>query len=373
LLSEQEIEWNVQTPGHLKLERTACPPVGKDISLVFTQPLIHAWHRANAPDPMKKIKFVPMIVPPIKGIWRLGADNSELVFVKDPSVQWDNSTLYDISLGDDCVSQWGTPLTGNRGTRFETAKVRITNFFPKSGIHSPRCKMLIAFDQHIDAMEVAKVVQVKSDGSKKPFSLEVLKPADYKDDPALKDFLATAHAEEGKFLVVRTELPLPYEGNVSVKIGPQIPSAEGPLKSDDSAEYFFVVIPPFLVKDYVSHADGVQPGPRQRIVFFFNHPLVPPNKTKLVRSKPICIAACGEFNLVCISHGHLQSPRSPTVKVSGSLCRMELCTISTAWSTLPRRTGTALQNIPLRSQRMLNLSTERLYTGLRSTRSSRQL
>jgi hypothetical protein len=138
----------------------------------------------------------------------------------------------------------------------------------------------LAFDQLIDLAEVAQVVTI-SIGKTKRYSSVVVCPPDRvgRDHPFLKQFIK--NAQDGKWIAFTCSRPLPYDCKVTVSVGPNIPSKEGPLRQPAEEVFTFTTVPVFGVADF--RADIVS----RTVDVIFNQPIVNEGQTiaDLVRFK----------------------------------------------------------------------------------------
>lgn len=131
---------------------------------------------------------------------------------------------------------------------FSTPVVKILHTLPSgrresSRDHATNALIVVVFDQLVDAEAVLKTVKMLKKKSVLPSRFatpEEIKQAGM--TALLKDY------SEGQFIVFTSTKQLPYNTKITVKIGPGLISKEGPAKSTDEKEFWFVTCENLKVK-----------------------------------------------------------------------------------------------------------------------------
>ncbi len=175
--------------------------------------------------------------------------NSNVTLIFTPSDPWSRSTTYCIKVPAGVSSIYQEILAKDSIFEFSTPTIQALQPCPVNNIHLPlptNCILMIKFDQAIDTEEVLKTIKFRVGGLKTGSLVPVYMPARVvKEYDNQFKMLAAQH--EGKCIVFTPLRPFPNNEEVTVTVGPGIPSAEGPLKSAEKYQFAFVTVQKFVV------------------------------------------------------------------------------------------------------------------------------
>lgn len=214
------------------------------LQVTFNQPMIFLGtiEQLSAED-------VPVtITPQLTGEWKwLGTKTLTFEYKGesgDPAVdRFPMATEYTVEIPEGTTSAIGGVLKEAVRWTFLTppASVRIT--YPGAGPQSRDPLMFVGFDQLIDPEAVLNTITVVANGS--PVDVRLAAPEEVAADPRVTDL--TKQAGEGRWLAFRAVEELPSDATINVNIGPNTPSAEGPLVTDRVQSFSFQTYGPLRI------------------------------------------------------------------------------------------------------------------------------
>ncbi len=218
-------------------------PVAPFISITFNQPMV----------PVTTLKDLGMldvpvkVVPELTGTWRwLGTKT--LTFNYDSGLidRLPKSTQYTVTVPAGTRSQSGGTLESAVEWTFTTPPVKITSKYPE-GISQPQNPLVyVAFDQRVDPAAILKVTNLTAGGN--PVGIRLSTEADWKNNPVIS--ARVKNSLEGRWIVFQPEKNLPLDTTISVSVGPNTPSAEGPLTSSEVQTFSFRTYAPLKVEEH---------------------------------------------------------------------------------------------------------------------------
>lgn len=241
---EAQVTPNQVTTGPLQVLRYA--PEGEIsiapfISVTFNQPMVPVGTLADLANQAVPVK----IEPELPGTWRwLGVKT--LTFQYDSTLidRLPQATRYTVTVPSGIKSVNGAVLESTVSWSFTTPAPKVLQTYPDSYESQPlEPVFFVSFDQRIDPDAVLKTIKVFA-GSQQA-SLVLANESDLKKDPRAEQL--TKSAQEGRWLAFRATRPFPQETTISVTIGPETPSAEGPLTTSDAQSYSFSTYAPLKI------------------------------------------------------------------------------------------------------------------------------
>ncbi len=236
------------------------------ISVTFNQPMVPLTTLAQLSD-----KDVPVkIDPPLEGTWRwLGTRTLTFEYDSTQIDRLPKATTYRVSVPAGTKSVNGGALAKAVEWSFTTPPPTVVNAYPNS-IPQPRDPLFfVAFDQRIDPAAVLKTVRVTA-GSRN-VGLKLASEADIQADKQVASMVK--NALEGRWLAFKAQEPLPADTGVSVTVGPNTPSAEGPLTSAEPYSYSFNTYAPLRIEDHGCYWNDQKCVPLTPMFIRFNNPL----------------------------------------------------------------------------------------------------
>jgi alpha-2-macroglobulin len=213
------------------------------ISVTFNQPMVElatleALAAAGVPVTME---------PQLPGTWRwLGTKTLTFEYESDLIDRLPKATEYTITIPAGTRSAAGNVLSETVSWSFTTPPPKIVSQFPLD-IPQPRDPLFfIAFDQRIDPAAVLETIQVKA-GSRS-YRLRLATTEEIEANKQVARYIEGT--PEGRWLAFRTAELLPADTQITVSVGPNTPSAEGPLVTQSSQVYSFYTYAPLKIADH---------------------------------------------------------------------------------------------------------------------------
>lgn len=241
-------------------------PVAPFISITFNQPMVPLTTLKD----LSKEEIPAQIEPDLPGIWRW-VGTKTLTFNYDSALidRLPKSTAYQVTVPAGTRSQTGGVLNQAVTWTFTTPTIKLTDRYPE-GISQPRNPLIyLAFDQRIDPAAVLKTITVTADSKSVPTRLS--NETDWKRNSVVNQLVK--QSLEGRWMVVQAVDELPQDANILVNIGPDSPSAEGPLKTAETQSFSFHTYAPLKVMEHGCSWGGKECRPVTPFFIRFNNPL----------------------------------------------------------------------------------------------------
>ncbi len=233
------------------------------VTITFSNPMVPL----GAIDERQAAGVPVSLTPEVPGSWRWVSPKT-LVFQNQDALP--GATLYSVSAAPETADAAGRALGKALEFNFSTPTAKPLAFYPaNSGGQALNPLMAVAFNQTIAAEAVMQVIHLEVKGIRYPL---VLAPeATWSVDPAVKSFVAR-HGQD-RTVVFRPRDLLPNAAQVSVQVGPGVPSAEGPRLGEDQNTYNFRTYGELQLMRYTTEKNGVL-QPHQNFRATFNNNLV---------------------------------------------------------------------------------------------------
>ncbi len=284
------------------------------ISVTFNQPMVPltTLGQLSAQDVPVKID------PPLEGTWRwLGTRT--LTFEYDSTLidRLPKATEYRVSIPAGTKSTTGGTLAKAVTWSFTTPTPTVVTVYPSDIPQTTNPLFFIAFDQRIDPAAMLKAIHVQA-GSRN-VSLKLAGADDVQADQQVS--MLAKNALDGRWLAFKAQEPLPTDTQVSVTIGPNTPSAEGPLTSGITESYSFHTYAPLRIEEHGCYWSDQKCVPLSPMYIQFNNPIDSDTfNDSLIRVKPeipgLTINAAGTTIEL---HGMTKGQTTYTVSVSGDV------------------------------------------------------
>ena len=211
------------------------------VYLTFNQPIA-----TDQQSNFESLRWKPLIgpEPPYKGIWSL----ENKYTLKLSKTKWANATHYTITLPIGTPSGKDDILLTDYVYHFNTEPVSLLKMHPSSGYLGLLPIMICCFDQVVDSEEIAKNIKFYVGGllgTKNSARLATSDEIKALSDPTLKKIMT--EEKEGYYVVFTTIKPFLYDSQITIKLGPNVPSKEGPLLSPIERTFTFSTISPFAI------------------------------------------------------------------------------------------------------------------------------
>lgn len=245
-------------------------PIAPTVNITFNQPMVPLGTLAQLSE-----EEVPVEVDPdLPGTWSwVGTRTLRFNFESDQIDRLPMATAYQITIPEGTRSATGGVLENNVTWQFRTPPPSLTHSFPNFGPQDLEPFFFAAFDQRIDPEAVLETITVTADGIPVEVSLSV--EDDYVEDEEIPRLIE--NAPEGRWLVFQANQPLQKDSDILVTIGPETPSAEGPLVTSATQNFDFFTYPPLEVDEHGCswYASNERCYPLSPFYIRFNNPLDP--------------------------------------------------------------------------------------------------
>jgi alpha-2-macroglobulin len=241
-------------------------PLAPFVSITFNQPMVPLGTLSDL-----AAKGVPVQVEPaLTGTWRW-VGTKTLTFEYDSALidRLPKATEYRVTVPAGTQSVTGGKLEKAVSWTFRTPPPRVVTTYPYDTPQPLKPIFFIAFDQRIDPAAVLKTVAVTAGGQ--PVGVELADIAAIQASQEVSQLVK--YTGEGRWLAFRATAPLPADTRISVNIGPNTPSAEGPLVTTDTQSYGFSTYAPLRIEDHGCSWGDNQCRPLVPFFIRFNNPL----------------------------------------------------------------------------------------------------
>jgi len=241
-------------------------PIAPFVSVTFNQPMVPLGTLGDLTELDVPIK----IEPSLPGTWRwLGTKT--LTFEYDSKLidRLPKATEYRVTVPAGTKSTTGSALADSVTWTFTTPPPKVTLSYPNNSPQPLNPIFFVSFDQRIDPSAVLKTIQVSAGYSNADLVLVTQSEID-KDERVSQ---LVKETPEGRWLAFRAKESFPTETNISVVIGPETPSAEGPLTTTEAQSFGFSTYTPLRIEEHrCSWYDNSCP-PLSPFDIRFNNPL----------------------------------------------------------------------------------------------------
>ena len=236
------------------------------INVTFNQPMVPlATLEALAAEQ------VPVLIEPaMPGTWKwLGTQTLRFEYASDLIDRLPMATEYRVTVPAGTTSVTGGVLAADVSWTMTTPAVTLSNSYPYGDPQPLTPVMVAVFDQRIDPAAVLAVTRVTAGGQNVPIRM-----ATAEELAAREGASRTAeNALESRWLALVPQEPLPADTDITVTIGPNTPSAEGPLLNTGEMSFGFRTYAPLKIVDYGCSWYGDTCPPLTPWYVRFNNPL----------------------------------------------------------------------------------------------------
>ncbi len=215
-------------------------PLAAELSLTFSAPMVPV----SSTEELASRELPVRLVPEVPGQWRwLGTQT--LLF--RPEKRFAMATRYTAEVSAGVKSMAGAALGEAFAWSFATPAPRLVQSYPRytNTVLKPLC--FVAFDQAIDRQAVLAKTRLTVEGNAGP-PLRLATDEEVETHRDVAELAKHTPAERWLAFVPQTELAQSQQ--VVVHLGPGLPSAEGPLTTDDEQTYDFRTYGPLRVTEH---------------------------------------------------------------------------------------------------------------------------
>ena len=243
-------------------------PLAPNLNVTFNQPMVPLTSLADLAAQDVPVKLSPQPA----GKWRW-VGTKTLAFEPAAGEAADTArfpmaTQYSVEIPAGVTSALGGKLPKALTWTFTTPPPTIQASYPGEGAQPLEPIIFASFDQRIDPTAVLETVTVSAGG--KPVEIRMATEDEVRTDQAISRLAETA--SQGRWLAFRPIEPLPTETQVEVRVGPGVPSAEGPLTTTTAQTFTFRTYGALRVMRYHC-AWGEQCPPTTPWIIEFTNPL----------------------------------------------------------------------------------------------------
>ena len=245
-------------------------PIAPTINITFNQPMVPLGTLAQLSEEDVPVK----ITPDIPGTWSwVGTRTLRFNFNSDEIDRLPMATQYKVTIPAGTQSVTGGTLAEDISWSFRTPPPTMEQYYPNYGPQDLEPFMFISFDQRIDPQAVLDTITATADG--KPFSVSLADEEAYTEDDDINRLIE--NASESRWMVFTADDPLPKDSEITITIGPETPSAEGPITTASAQNFSFYTYPPLRIEDHTCswYSSNELCYPLSPFYIRFNNPLDP--------------------------------------------------------------------------------------------------
>ncbi len=241
-------------------------PMAPFINITFNQPMAALGTLAQLSE-----EDIPVqIMPALEGTWRwLGTKTLNFQYDSNLIDRLPMATEFRVTVPAGTTSATGGVLAETVIWTFNTPTPILTNSYPSYGPQHLDPIMFAAFDQRITPSAVLETVQVLVNG--KSVSIRLATEDEISADEQVKSL--SEYTPEGRWLAFKADKAFPKDADIQVVIGPETPSAEGPLVTAQPQSFGFETYPPLRIEEYGCSWYGETCPPLTPFYIRFNNPL----------------------------------------------------------------------------------------------------
>jgi len=223
------------------------------ISVTFNQPMV-----AISTVSQVELENVPIsLTPEMPGRWIwLGTRTARFEYEPDAIDRIPAATNYVVEVPAGTTAANGAELADGVRFEFSTPTPQVTNVTPMNSSLATEPIFFIQFDQRVDPDAVLATIDLGADGQ--DVAIRLATANEVNEDAALASLAETAL--EGRWMAMRPVEPLPTNAQITLAIGPNVPSAEGPETSTGVESFSGRTYGPFAVEEARCGYDGCKPG-----------------------------------------------------------------------------------------------------------------
>jgi uncharacterized protein YfaS (alpha-2-macroglobulin family) len=222
-------------------------PLAPYLSVTFNQPMVALTGledpSASSGQALAQQAVPVKLSPQPEGKWRW-VGTKTLMF--EPSYRFPMATQYTAEIAAGTKSATGGMLAKTVAWTFTTPPPTVQTFYPTNDPQRRDVLMFAAFDQRIEPDAVLPTIKVKAGQTEQ--KLRLATADEVQADKTVRRM--AANAGEGRWLAFRAAELLPADTGVTVTVGPDTPSAEGPLKTTAGQSFSFRTYGPLKVTRY---------------------------------------------------------------------------------------------------------------------------
>jgi uncharacterized protein YfaS (alpha-2-macroglobulin family) len=238
------------------------------VNIIFNQPMVPVATLEELTAEQVPVRLEPAL----PGTWRwLGVKTLTFQYDSELIDRLPKATEYRVTIPAGTRSMSGGILTEAVEWTFTTPPVQVVEKYPDNHDQPQPLDALIfiAFDQRIDPVEVLDTVEVFA--GPKLVEVKLAEEADIKAHQEISHLVKSF--PEGRWLAFKPSESLPADTDISVKIGPGTPSAEGPLLTEEAISFGFQTYAPLQIETHGCAWSESPCQPLTPLMIKFNNPI----------------------------------------------------------------------------------------------------
>lgn len=218
-------------------------PIAPFLSVTFNQPMVPLTTLADL-----SAADVPVtITPELPGTWKwLGTKTLTFEYSSDEIDRFPKATEYTVEIPAGTQSANGGELAEAVTWTFRTPPPVMARTHPSFGPQPTDPLIFISFDQQIDPDAVLETISVTA--NREEYAVRLATEEEIAADTTVSNL--AKRALDARWLVLRAEEEFPTATTVTVNIGPNTPSAEGPLTTETVQSFSFSTYSPLRIDDH---------------------------------------------------------------------------------------------------------------------------
>ncbi len=237
------------------------------INITFSQPM----SPLATLEKLSEAEVPVEVAPELPGTWRwLGTKTLNFQADSELVDRLPMATEYTVTVPAGTTSEIGGVLAEDVEFTFRTPAPGMTRSYPFADDPQPLDPLLfVAFDQRIDPGAVLDTIEVMAAGE--PVEILLADASDVEKNEIVSAL--AKNAGEGRWLAFKARHLLAPDTNVSVRVGPGTPSAEGPLVTQGTQTFGFHTYAALRVEDYGCSWYDDECRPLTPLFIEFNNPI----------------------------------------------------------------------------------------------------
>ena len=251
-------------------------PIAPFLSVTFNQPMVPLTTLAELSAADVPVK----ITPELTGTWQwLGtktltfeyksADAASQAGGETTIDRFPKATEYTIEIPAGTKSATGGELAEAVTWTFRTPPPKMEYTYPSAGPQPLQPLLFVSFDQQIDPAAVLETVSVTAGGEE--YAVQLADDAAVAADASVSSLVKRTLT--GRWLAFRADKAFPAGATVTVNIGPNTPSAEGPLTTEAVQSFSFTTYSPLRIEEHGCSWGDQECPPFTPFYIRFNNPL----------------------------------------------------------------------------------------------------
>jgi alpha-2-macroglobulin len=238
------------------------------VNITFSQPMVPL----TTLEELSAEQVPVQLVPDLPGTWRwLGTKTLTFQYDSELIDRLPKATEYRLTIPAGTRSMNGGLLDRDVEWTFSTPPAQVVSHFPGEGPQPLDPVFFFAFDQRIEPQAVLASIDVFAGA--RTVELKLATEAEIEADKQVSRIVKDHPS--GRWMAFKAVEPLPADTNISIQVGPGVPSAEGPRLTEKAENFTFHTYAPLRIE---RHGCAWSESPCRPLTPFhidFNNPIDP--------------------------------------------------------------------------------------------------